>query len=74
MSALSTRPLVVDLSPWKSKDKSWAWIRNGTGHVLAESDGRWWPISEAPGIGGRVLSETDVAELVARFGTPPVAQ
>lgn len=64
------RPLVVDLAPSKSSGKAWAWIRDGRGHMVSESDGRWWPIDEAPGIGGRVLTRAEESALFARFGTP----
>lgn len=63
-----TRPLVVEIE--SKAPKMWAVVKNGAGHVISEKDGTWWPMSEAPGLGGRVLTRSEEAALFARFGTP----
>lgn len=57
------RPLVVRVA----RDVV-AWIEAGRGWLL--TDGRWAPLEDAPGVGGRVLLPAEVASVVAAYGRP----
>lgn len=66
MSAL--RPLVVELTSGR-----FAWIQAGRGWLLCPSTRTWAPLTDAPGLGGRVLGVTATAALVEIFGSPTEA-
>lgn len=57
-------PLVVDLGRGFV-----AWIERGIGWTCGPS-GQWVPMVDAEGIGGRVLTSAQIAELVLRVGRP----
>jgi hypothetical protein len=58
-------PLVVELN------RGWyAWIHRGIGHTLCAATGQWAPLVDAVGIGGRVLTTSQVVALVAAYGRP----
>lgn len=59
------RPLVVELNAG-----CFAWIQSGRGWLLRPSTRTWAPLTDAPGIGGRVLGVTATAALVEIFGSP----
>lgn len=46
------------------------WVQDGHGFI--HLDGRWQPLTEAPGLGGRVLVAAEVAEVVREVGAPDV--
>ncbi len=70
---MSERALVVALGAHPSTARAWWWVApTGKGWVLSEHDGHWWPINDASGFGGSVLSDAAVAQLVERFGSPEV--
>lgn len=59
-------PLVVRIGA-----STWAWIERGV--LWLTSGGPWALVADyqpAPGIGGRVLTESEVAALVQRVGRP----
>jgi len=58
-------PLVVLL-----KGGSYAWIEKGIGHILHPASGRWSPLVDAEGLGGHVLTASQVVALVAAYGRP----
>ena len=58
-------PLVVML-----KGGAYAYIVNGIGFLLHPSSGRWTPLVDAEGIGGNVLTASQVVALVAAYGRP----
>lgn len=62
-------PLVVRVGPPGSY--ATVWIQDGAGYVL--EGGKWQPLTEAPGLGGWVLSASKVAEVVAEYGSPVAA-
>lgn len=66
MSAL--RPLVVDVA-----DGTFVWVEAGRGWLLCPSSRTWAPLTDAPGIGGRVLGVVQTAALVEIFGAPTEA-
>lgn len=59
------RPLVVEVGPG-----AFAWIQSGRGWLLRPESRTWAPLTDAPGIGGRVLGVTATAALVEIFGSP----
>ena len=58
-------PLVVEIAAG-----TYAYIHRGIGHVLHVETGQWVPIVDAVGIGGRVLTRSQVVALVAAYGRP----
>lgn len=58
-------PLVVLL-----KGGAYAYIVNGLGFILHPASGKWSPLVDAEGIGGHVLTASQVAALVAAYGRP----
>ena len=60
---MSTPPLVVDCGD------SLVWIQNGMGWQWHEGHG-WLVLTEAQGIGGRVLSAAEVEVVRAGRGAP----
>lgn len=44
------------------------WVENGHGFILL--DGKWQELTEAPGLGGWVLTDADVRGVVSEFGFP----
>lgn len=44
------------------------WVANGRGWLLEQ--GRWLPLDVAPGLAGKLLTSSEVAELVAVAGRP----
>lgn len=68
--SVSRRSLVVTFNRDGVGGQAWAWFKGRNVWLLVETDGRWWPIGQE-GVGGTVIRETEVAQLVARFGEPP---
>lgn len=58
------RPLVVEL-----REGAHAWIEDGMGWLCLPG-GKWQPIVDAEGIGGRVLSAQEVWVLTMEIGRP----
>lgn len=56
-------PLVVHVG-----NGVFVWVQNGRGWLLR--DGKWVRLSDAPGLGGWVLSASQIDELVAATGRP----
>ena len=44
------------------------WVENGRGFILL--DGKWQKLTDAPGLGGQVLTDSDVRDVVSEFGFP----
>lgn len=44
------------------------WVENGHGFILL--DGKWQKLTDAPGLGGQVLTDSDVRDVVSEFGFP----
>lgn len=63
--ARSVSPLVVLL-----KGGSYCWVERGIGHILHPAQGAWTPLVDAEGIGGHVLTASQVVALVAAYGRP----
>jgi hypothetical protein len=47
---------------------STVWVENGRGFILV--DGQWQALTDAPGLGGKVLDDSKVSEVVREFGRP----
>lgn len=58
-------PLVVDLGRGY-----FAWIEKGHGFTLSAASGQWQPMVDAEGLGGHVLTASQVVALVAAYGRP----
>lgn len=62
-------PLVIE-----SYAATWVWVERGLGWVLRPELRAWVPMEHhvAQSLGGRVLRESQVSELVQMFGRPVV--
>ena len=59
-------PLVVDIGRGV-----YAWIQGGIGFSLdTRATATWHPLVDAVGLGGHVLTSSQVVALVARYGRP----
>jgi hypothetical protein len=59
-------PLVVDVG-----HGMYAWIQNGHGFTLnTRGSAQWVPMVDCVGIGGHVLTASQVTALVAAYGKP----
>ncbi len=66
MSARSVSPLVVDVGPG-----CYEWVQSGLRFSLnTRAAGMWHVTPDAVGLGGRVLSASQVDALVAAYGRP----
>ena len=68
MNALLTPiapPLVVEIGRG-----TYAYIHHGTGHLLCVATGQWTPMVDVVGIGGSVLTSSQVLALVETYGRP----
>lgn len=59
------KPLVVRVG---TQFKTIVWIEGGRGWILIE--GIWRELTDAPGLGGQVLTDADVRDVVSEFGFP----
>lgn len=62
----SVKPLVVRCGV--PGFRTVVWVENGHGFILL--DGKWIPLTDAPGLGGQVLTDSDVRDVVSEFGFP----
>jgi hypothetical protein len=59
-------PLVVDVG-----NGCYAWIQDGLGFTLnTRASAQWVPMTDCVGIGGHVLTASQVTALVAAYGRP----
>ena len=65
-----TPPLVVAVKTSTLRETH-VWIHDGRGWILDALGAGWIPLTEAPGLGGRVVRDADeLARLVAANGRP----
>lgn len=58
-------PLVVDLGRGY-----YAWVERGHGFTLSTASGQWQLMVDAEGLGGTVLTASQVLALVTAYGRP----
>lgn len=67
---VKTRVLVVAVKTSTLRETH-VWIQEGRGWILDALGAGWTPLTEAPGLGGRVVTDADeLARLVERNGVP----
>lgn len=64
-----TAPLVVAVRVSTLRDVQ-VWVEHGRGWLLDPIAARWVELTEAPGLGGRVLTRSEVDALAAKHGRP----
>lgn len=58
-------PLVADMG-----QGYFLWVEKGLGFTLCTAVGQWHPLADGEGIGGKVLTDSQVVALVAAYGRP----
>lgn len=64
-----TRPLVVAVRASSLRDVL-VWVQDGCGWLQDPLTETWVPLSEAPGLGGRVLTRAEVDDVITKHGLP----
>lgn len=64
-----TPPLVVAIRTSSLRD-ALVWIQGGRGWLLDALGAGWVPLTDAPGLGGRVLTRAEVDAVMERHGLP----
>jgi hypothetical protein len=65
-----TAPLVVAVRASSLRDVL-VWIHDGRGWLLDPMTEQWTPLTEAPGLGGRVIRDRgDIDAIVTKYGLP----
>jgi len=64
-----TAPLVVAVRVSSLRDVL-VWIHDGRGWLQDPLTAQWVPLTEAPGLGGRVLTRREVDDVVTKHGLP----